>query len=312
MKFRTEINCDPNTAMISYSDRLEMIGSCFVENISRKMVESGFQVDVNPFGIVYNPLSVSSCVRRLLESKDYSSQDVFEEKGIFHSFAHHSRFSGTDRETVLAGINSRIRHSSDFLQKADWLIITFGTAFVYRLKSTGEVVSNCHKLPSGLFFHERLQTAAVVSEWNVLIGQLRGMNPALKILFTVSPIRHWSGGAHENQLSKSILLLSIDEIIRENSACFYFPSYELMLDDLRDYRFYAEDMIHPSSQAVNYIWEKFSTCYFNKETKAKSAEWEQIQRDLNHQPFHPESDAYRLFRQNTAEKSKNFLRENRE
>jgi len=178
-----------------------------------------------------------------------------------------------------------MEQSLAFLRTADLLIITFGTAFVYRLQSTGEIVSNCHKLPAKLFTYRRLTIEEIVKEWNDLIARLQTLNSKLRILFTVSPIRHWKDGANGNQLSKSILLLAVEELLRDHSHCFYFPAYELVLDDLRDYRFYAEDMLHPSSQAIDYVWEKFSEAWFDCETLEKAREFEKQNRSLNHIPL---------------------------
>lgn len=301
MKFRTEITAVPADFGITHSDKIAMLGSCFVENISSQLANAGFQIDVNPFGIVYNPLSLSNNLNQLLDDKRFTAHDLFRDKEIYHSFFHHSRFSGTNKEEVLATINSRLAESSAFLRKANLLIITFGTAFVYRLQSTGEVVSNCHKLPANRFSYKSLTVAEIVAEWTNLISKLQEAIPEIKILFTVSPIRHWKDGAHGNQLSKATLLLAVDELIKICPNCFYFPAYEILLDDLRDYRFYAEDMLHPSPQAVDYIREKFSETYFSKETMGKIREYERIQQALNHRPFHPESEEHKAFRKKVEE-----------
>lgn len=308
MKFRTEFDIPADNLRIKYSDCIAMLGSCFVENISGKLVESGFRTDINSFGIIYNPSSVSNCIHQLIDRRIFSSEDLFQEKGIYHSFLHHSRFSSTNLETALFSINERIRFSSDFLQRANLLIVTFGTAFVYRLKSSGKIVSNCHKLPEHLFRYERLEISEIVSDWKNLLEKLNDFNPGLQILFTVSPIRHWKNGAHENQLSKSILLLAVDELVKSYKNCFYFPSYEILLDDLRDYRFYAEDMLHPSSQAINYIWGRFSEHYFDSDAKEKIKEWDAIQRELNHKPFNPDSEEYRRFLKNAEKRRDDFLK----
>ncbi|GHU65467.1 hypothetical protein FACS1894123_11390 [Bacteroidia bacterium] len=263
------------------------MGSCFTENISAKMINAGFQTMVNPFGIVYNPLSLGKQIERLFDRKAYTSSDIFSDKTLYHSFSHHSRFSGTNPKLVLENINRTIREASDFLQKVPTLILTFGTAFVYRLKASGEIVSNCHKLPDAVFTHHRAGIPEIVSEWNRLISLLKTNNPALKIIFTVSPIRHWKNGANENQLSKATLLLSIHELVNTHQDCYYFPSYEMMLDDLRDYRFYADDMIHPSPKAIDYIWEKFSETFFDKKTIEAAKNFENAKKALNHRPLHP-------------------------
>jgi len=285
MNLRTEISVPASDFKITHDCKIAMMGSCFAENTASKFLNAGFTVDVNPFGIVFNPLSLSKNLNRLMENKPFAADELFKDNDLYHSFSHHSRFSGSDTNEVLAKINSAMEQSLTFLRTADWIIITFGTAFVYRLQSTGEVVSNCHKLPAKLFTYRRLTIEEIVGEWNDLITRLQTLNLSLRLLFTVSPIRHWKNGAHENQLSKAILLLAVEELIRNNSHCFYFPAYEVVLDDLRDYRFYAEDMLHPSSQAIDYIWEKFTEAWFDGETLKKAREFEKINRSLNHIPL---------------------------
>jgi len=285
MKFRTEISVSPGDFKITHDCNVAMQGSCFAENMAAKFVNAGFSTDVNPFGIAYNPFSLSQNLNRLLDNEPYRADELFKDNGIYHSFSHHSRFSGIDRNEVLKNINSRMEQSLNFLRTADWLIITFGTAYVYRLQSTGNVVSNCHKLPAKLFTYNRLTIDDIVGEWNRLIIRLQMLNPSLRFLFTVSPVRHWKDGAHGNQLSKSILLLSIEELLQNHSTCFYFPSYEIVLDELRDYRFYTEDMLHPSSQAMDYVWEKFTTVWFDDETKKKALAFEKIHSMSNHVPI---------------------------
>ncbi|MDR0866098.1 MAG: GSCFA domain-containing protein [Candidatus Symbiothrix sp.] len=286
MKFRTEITVPSPGFHISHTDKILLTGSCFVSTISTRMQESGFTVDVNPFGIVYNPASLANGLTDLINNKTYTEENLFLHQGLYHSFSHHSRFSGTSIETVLQKINASISHSSGFLRQANLLIITFGTANTYRLVSSGEVVSNCHKLPAQSFIEERLTISQITGRWNILIKELQALNPDLKILFTVSPIRHWKDGANANQLNKAILLLAVNELTDTHPQCYYFPSYEIMLDDLRDYRFYAADLIHPNAQAIDYIWEKFGEAYFDKKTMELNKEYEKKQKALNHRPLH--------------------------
>ena len=310
MKFRTEVVIPPAPFQISHLNKIMMIGSCFVENISSKMLSTGFSIHVNPFGIVYNPVSIANGLYDLIKCKNYSENELFLHKEIYHSFSHHSRFSGMNKETVLDNINKNMLESSNFLRQSDILIITFGTANVYCLVSSKQVVSNCHKLPAKLFHEERLTVAFIAEQWNLLIQAIRELNPNLKILFTVSPIRHWKDGANENQLNKATLLLAINELIKTNKDCFYFPAYEIMIDDLRDYRFYAEDMIHPNTQAINYIWEKFGDAYFSENTKELIKEWENIQQVFNHKPFNPDSEEYQSFLEKGKKKKEKFLKNN--
>jgi hypothetical protein len=306
MKFRTELTIPPAEFQLAYPDKIMMLGSCFVENISPRIHQAGFPLEVNPFGILYNPVSIADRLCDLIDNKTCTEEDLFLHQGVYHSFAHHSRFSGTDAGKVTEEINSRINQSSVFLKEANLLILTFGTATVFRLLSSGEVVSNCHKLPSGFFREERLNVDTITQQWNELIEKLQTINPGLRILFTVSPIRHLKAGAHENQLNKAVLLLAVNELIKANNRCYYFPAYEIMMDDLRDYRFYAGDMLHPSPQAIDYIWEKFSQLYFAPKTREMIREWESIQQALNHRPFHPDAKEYLAFIEKTEKRKEDF------
>jgi hypothetical protein len=285
MKFRTEINLPPATFAITHRLRGMAIGSCFAESISRQMLGGGLMLDVNPFGTLYNPLSIAAGVQDLIDRRVYREADVFFYQGAFHSFSHHSRFSGPDGSVVLAGINGRIDRSSTFLQQADYLMITFGTANVFRLSSDGQIVANCHKRPAADFVEQRLSVEGIVDRWRRLLSDLRVLNPRLKILFTVSPIRHLKQGLHENQLSKAVLLLAVEELLRLLNDVYYFPAYEMVLDDLRDYRFYASDLVHPNAQAEEYVWEKFMETYCDASTRALIDEAERRCRAANHRPI---------------------------
>lgn len=310
MKFRTEIHIPSSGFTITHKSKIMMIGSCFVENISAKLLGSGFHVDVNPFGIVYNPVSVHRVLEDILRKREYQEEELFMHQGIYHSFSHHSRFSGLDPKQVIENINSRIGQSFLFLREADFLIITYGTANVYYQVDNGEPVANCHKLPSALFRNARLMPEDIFKSWGGLLPLLRKINPGIKIIFTISPVRHWKDGAHDNQVSKSILFVGLDKLISTHDNMYYFPSYELMMDDLRDYRFYAEDMLHPGSQAVEYIWSKFLDTYLTETTRSTLREWESIRQAVRHRPFNPESDEYRRFLEKTEERKANFLSRN--
>lgn len=296
MEFSTRISVLKPPFTFSYTDPVVLIGSCFAENIGKKLEEAKFPVDINPFGILYNPACVARAVRMLLRPERYTERDLFERDGLYHSFDHHSRFSAMTESACLEGINERLAHSAAWFANATRLIVTFGTAYVYRLKDGGRIVSNCHKLPEDRFDRSRLSVGEVVGEWRELLLSVWERNPGLKVLFTVSPVRHWKDGAHANQLSKSVLLLAIEALQAEfPKQTAYFPSYELMMDELRDYRFYADDMLHPSPLAVEYIWERFVETGLSPASVSLLKEWREIQKALNHKPFRPESEAYRQF-----------------
>jgi hypothetical protein len=231
-----------------------------------------------------------------MDGSPLSEKEIFENQGLWHSFLHHSRFSKTSPDEFLANANAAMANASAFLKSSDLLLITFGTAWVYRLKESGSIVSNCHKLPDNLFFRERLSVDEIVKNYNSLLSSLNRLNPSLRVIFTVSPIRHWKDGANGNQLSKSTLLLAIEEICKCSSNCEYFPAYEILMDELRDYRFYADDMLHPSNAAVEYIWKRFSDCYFSDETKGLIKEIAKISASANHRPFNSDNERHAIFK----------------
>jgi len=280
---------------IPHSARIMLFGSCFVENIGHLLVENKFRCEVNPYGVLYNPLSIAKALRQMLDGKRYREEDLFFSNGMWHSWMHHGDFSASTSEECLHRINSRLEKASRELAETDWLVMTWGTAYVYLHEKNGEVVGNCHKMPDKTFRRLRLNAEAFVEECRSVLEKCREANPKLKVLITVSPIRHAKDGMHGNQLSKAALLLAADELCRTCSDCHYFPSYEIMMDELRDYRFYADDMLHPSRIAIEYIWECFSKCYFSKETHAVMREWDEIRKGMAHKPFSPDSEAYRRF-----------------
>ncbi|WP_029903567.1 GSCFA domain-containing protein [Prevotella sp. 10(H)] len=306
MDFRTRIEIPKSDLKISHRSRILMLGSCFIENIGKQLIRNKFNVNLNPFGVLYNPQSISQALRLLMEKKRFAEEDIFEYKGLYHSFYHHSTFSDTDKNRCLGKINSGLEKSSQDLYSADILFITFGTSYVFRSKEKDMVVGNCHKLPASDFDRYRLSVKDIVADWESLIKQLRQINPSLQIIFTVSPIRHMKDGAHENQLSKATLLLAIDELMKKGDSLHYFPSYEIVLDELRDYRFYYDDMVHPNFTAIKYIWERFSNTYFEAETYPVVEEWNKIYLALNHRPFNTETDEYKHFLRQTLLKLKAF------
>lgn len=299
MSFFTEIQIPEFPWEMDYSKNMMLMGSCFSENIGKKLIDLKFRIDMNPFGVLYNPESIANSLRILLEKRVFIEPDLFFDQGQWCSFSHHSRFSGADCETALEKINSRINASNSFLKEADFLILTFGTAWVYELKRTGQIVSNCHKVPASEFRRFRLGVSEIIETYRQLLEELFVFNPNLKVVFTVSPIRHWKDGAVENQVSKATLLLAIDRIKAAfgDQVCGYFPSYELMMDELRDYRFYADDMLHIGQVAVDYIFDRFCKAMVSSESIEISAKVVKIIRAMQHIPFNPHSNEYRKFLQ---------------
>ena len=295
MNFRTQVELPEKEVKICHAERIMLWGSCFVENIGKLLLENKFRCVVNPLGILYNPISIAESLQQVLAKKVYEEKDLFQSGGMWHSWMHHSDFSSSSLGNCLKRINGNMSMTAETLSDTDWLVVTWGTAYVYYLQQTRSIVGNCHKQSEKLFVRKRLEVDEIVEVWKRLLGDLKIFRPQLKVLFTVSPIRHAKDGMHGNQLSKSVLLLAIDELCKTCFDCYYFPSYEIVMDELRDYRFYADDMLHPSTKTVEYIWECFCRCYFSKETIGIIKEWEDIKKAVEHKPFAPESDAYQKF-----------------
>jgi hypothetical protein len=311
ISYCTYIKIPESPFKIAYKDSLLFIGSCFAGNIGDKMAEYGFNVEVNPFGVLYNPLSVSSACRSMLNPEPLVADDLFFYKGVYHSFAHHGRFSDVSVDKCIARINESLNRAAAYLRTLSYLAVTFGTAGVYRHGSSGAVVANCHKLPESEFVRERLTVSDITDEWSALLGELWRINPSLKVILTVSPVRHWKDGAHLNQVSKSTLLLAEQALVEQYpEKVLYFPAFELMMDELRDYRFYAEDMIHPSPPAIHYIWERFSETYMDRETRSFLKEVEAVNKNLNHKPLTSDNEAYKQFLMQTLLKVRQLREKN--
>ncbi len=304
-KFHTVVDIPEFRWKTGYSFCNMFMGSCFTENVGKRMESLKYNVDINPFGILYNPVSVANGLRVLLHEKEFTPEDLVHRDDLWHSFYHHGRFSFQTEHETLNAINNRIKSSAAFLKNAGFLFITFGTAWVYRYNNTGQVVSNCHKIPAPEFSRERLSVNQIVNQYSELLTEIRNLNPSLKVVFTVSPIRHWKDGAVENQRSKAVLLLVADELIKVfgDDYCAYFPAYEIVMDELRDYRFYAEDMLHISDVAVNHIWEKFQQRLIDSESLQVASEVDRIVKAANHRPLHGNSKEYLKFIQRMKEEA---------
>jgi len=267
---RTEVTIEPSKWEVDYRSNALFMGSCFSDHIGKILSGNKFPVMLNPFGVLYNPISLSTALNMMLNQHEISKEELIIHDKIWHSFYFHGSFSNTSPEKVIERCNRSIRESHLFLKSARFLFVTFGTAWVFRSKETGKIVSNCHKIPAASFDRFRLSINEIKDEWISILSKIHRINPNLIIVFTVSPIRHFKDGAHENQLSKSTLLLAIDEIMKTYPVqqIGYFPSYELMNDELRDYRFYDSDMVHISETGIRFIFEKFKSVYFSKITNA--------------------------------------------
>ncbi len=298
MKFRTEINIAPFDFKIEHKSKVITLGSCFADNIAEKLIYYKFDVLQNPFGVLYNPVSIANALQIVFNKKIFVKEDLIFHQGEYHSFFHHSDFSHHDAETSLELINMSSAKTRRFAKNANLAILTFGTAFVYEHKESGTIVSNCHKIPQKEFNRFRLSLDETVKEITRAVKYLKLLNENVRVMFTVSPIRHWKDGAEENQRSKATLLLAVDKILRECNGVYYFPSYELMMDDLRDYRFYENDLLHPNSTAIEYIWEKFSASLFDEETRSLNRLIEKIIKAQHHKPRNPHSEQHKIFLKN--------------
>ena len=300
--FRTEVTPEQPGWTIDHSGSLMMIGSCFAEHIGTKMTERLFKVDLNPFGVLFNPVSIGGGIQRMITAQEYSVDDLFFHQGLWHSFDHHSRFSGTDPLEVLDGINKRLSNSATNLRQIKSLFITFGSARVYHYTKTGRVVSNCHKVPAGEFQNQLLRVGDIVRLYTRIFQELWHFNPDLNIVLTVSPVRYWKDGPNGNQISKATLLLAVSEMVKNFDRISYFPAYEIFMDDLRDYRFYGQDMLHPGESGIEYAWAKFSDCYYNDDTRNLIARVEKIIKAKSHIPRNPNTEAYSKFQKQLEEK----------
>ncbi len=304
IKLSTEVALPESIVKLGYQRKSMMMGSCFAESVGSRLEELCFPIDVNPFGILYNPVSIANSIEILLQGRLFMEDDLFHANGQWNSFSHHSRFSKINKQECLDLINKRITEAAKILNESNLLFITFGTSWVFEERSSRQIVSNCHKLPSPTFNHYRLTSNSIFERWSGLIEKILKVNPDLNIVFTVSPIRHLKDGEHENQLSKAVLLIAVDEIIQHfrESRISYFPSYEIVLDEMRDYRYYASDLVHLSEIAISLIWEKFSSVYISREDKTVATEIEKLRQALDHRPLNPANEDYQTFVEKQKEK----------
>jgi hypothetical protein len=303
MDFHLEFTPKPFDLKINHQQNLLLIGSCFTEQIGSKLSNHKFSVLDNPNGILFNPVSICKSISSYINNKQYSEADLFYQNECWNSWEHHSRFSGPYKEKCLTGINESQSKANAFLKRADWLLITLGSAFVYQLENK-EVVANCHKVPTDKFVKRLLSVEEVNAGLQQIIEKTHAFNPGIKIIFTISPVRHLRDGFVENNRSKATLIQAVHQLTEKNAECFYFPAYELIIDDLRDYRFFAEDMVHPNYAATNYVWEKFIATCIDESSQQLMKEIAVIVAAKNHKPFNPTSQQHKKFLQTNLEKLK--------
>lgn len=296
MNLQTHIPFSKETNnLIDYNSKIILLGSCFSENIAKKFRYLKFQSVQNPFGILFHPKAIETIIKNAINKKEYTGKDVFFLNERWHSFEAHSQLSSTSKEEIIEQLNKASISTNKSLKDSNHIIITLGTSWVYLLKETGLAVANCHKVPQGKFQKELLSVTKIIESLKLIISLIKEINPTINFIFTVSPVRHLKDGFIENQQSKSHLITALHQVIKSHENSFYFPSYELMMDELRDYRFYKEDMIHPNNSAINYIWEKFSKNWLSNKAIELKEEVLKIQRGLEHKPFNSNSKEHVKF-----------------
>ncbi|MCD9577258.1 GSCFA domain-containing protein [Flavobacterium soyae] len=298
MQFRTQIPISKSNNPIDYNSKILSVGSCFVENMAQKFDYFKFQNERNPFGIIFNPVSIEKLFSRVCNEDVFTEKDIFFHNERWHSFEVHSDLSNANRQELLETLNKAITETNKQIKKATHIIVTFGTSWIYRNIESTEIAANCHKVPQKQFSKELLSVEVIQKSIQNTIDLIQTLNPNINFIFTISPVRHIKDGFVENQLSKSHLFTALHsalntEHLKLNTE--YFPSYEIMMDELRDYRFYKEDMLHPNQIAIDYIWKLFSENYISQESISTMQEVDEIQKSLRHRSFNPESEQHQKF-----------------
>ena len=309
MKLQTQIpfQKQDKNRLIDYHSNVFLLGSCFAEHIGEKLQYHKLRSFCNPFGILFHPLAIRNLISNSASEKVFSEQDIFFQNEQWSSFQAHSKLNSITKEDILENLNEQSQLTFKYLKESSHIIFTFGTAWVYRYLKSNEVVANCHKVPQKEFSKELLTVEQIVGFLIETIDLIRNHNPKCAIIMTVSPVRHLKDGFVENTRSKAHLISAIHQVLENNDNCFYFPSYELVMDELRDYRFYNEDLLHPNSAAINYVWEKFQEVWFTDESIAFSKKIDAVQKSLEHKPFNSETVAYKVFLEK-LEKEKNTIK----
>ena len=299
MQFRTQIPISKSNNQIDYNSKVLSFGSCFAENMADKFDYFKFQNETNPFGIIFNPVSIEKIISRVVQQELFTEKDVFFFNERWHSYETHSDLSNSDREELLETLNKAISETFKQLKEASHIIITYGTSWIYRNLKSEEIVANCHKVPQKQFSKELLSVGIIEKSIQNTIHLIQKINTDIRFIFTISPVRHIKDGFTENQLSKSHLFAALHRVLKTyNSKLInanYFPSYEIIMDELRDYRFYNEDMLHPNQVAIDFIWQKFSENYIDESVIPIMTEIDEIQKSLRHRSFNPESEQHQKF-----------------
>ena len=300
MKFTTKIEIPNNSSSINYHSRIVSLGSCFAENMGHQLAYHKFQSHTNPFGIIFNPVSIANIISRGVQKEYFTEETIFFHNEIWQCYEVHSQLSNANKTAFLDALNQLVDTTFEQLKNATHVIITLGTAWAYRHIATNTVVANCHKVPQQQFAKELLPVAIIKENIENSIRLIQSINSNATFIFTISPVRHIKDGFVENQVSKAHLITAVYQVVTASKignpqAVNYFPSYEIMMDELRDYRFYAEDMLHPSPTAIAYIWEQLVETHFDQETTETMALVQSIQKGLSHRPLNPSSESHQKF-----------------
>lgn len=309
IRLQTPVNVIPNVKKITHDKFLLLLGSCFSEHISDKLSRYHFKVCSNPTGILYNPCSIVSTLSRIASGQPFTKNDLFYSEGLFKSWEHHSRFAHPDPDIALQGMNDQLCKAMEYLKKADFLLLTPGTSSVFFLSESKKAVANCHKFPQNFFFQQLLTPDSIVDMFSSSFDVLLKANPSLSICFTISPVRYLHDTLHKNQVSKSHLITAIYALEQKYSQIYYFPAYEIMIDELRDYRFYNQDMIHPNETAISIIWEKFQKAFFPEKTIAFTNDYTPVLLAREHRIQFPELDSTKKFAFSMIKKIEKLLNE---
>lgn len=307
MKFKLDLPLFSSNNKINYKDKLMFIGSCFTENIGNILIDYQFNIIQNPSGILFHPIAVFNILYRAIDSRFMVESDLVFDHELWHSLEHHSDFSHYDKNICINNINHSIKIANEFLKDAQYIFITLGTSVVYEWRENNKIVSNCHKIDAKLFNKKMLFIDDINNSFDCLHSKLSVFNPNIKIIFTISPVRHWRDGLIENNRSKAKLIYCVDEWCKKYNNVSYFPAYELVLDDLRDYRFFTDDLCHPNQLAIQYVWEYFINVYFDLITKEYITDYKELINMLSHKVKFEQTNANKILQNKIEEKNKYII-----
>lgn len=310
MKFKTTLPPIQSNIKLDHSSKTFLIGSCFSNEVGSILNKAGFNVHINPFGTLFSPVAIMKCLSHVVRKDYFTEKDFFQRDGIWYSYQLHSSLSSSRLEDAIQLVNERVTLAHEYFFTCDTLIITLGSAWIYELKENQTAVANCHKMPQEMFEKRKLGINEIVADYSQLIEHLKSANPKLKIIFTISPVKHLKDGIIENNWSKSTLNIAVHELVRRYDFTEYFPAFELINDDLRDYRFYKQDMAHPNEQAVAYVYEYYLNTYCSETTRTIAEQFKQLSNALNHHVFNRDSDEFKKYKTSVIEKAESVKQYN--